>query len=316
MALLPDGSGSITTNADGNTTTSYDPDLIKRLRRASFGGVEIVYDEIKVIGGMRKHVHEYPHQPGGAPEKLGRQLTEVHIRGVFLVALAGDDTNRWNTLNALQKWFENGDTLKLVVPQLGTLDAFCYGWERTLSSKMRSGELGDLKFLEDQSSKFSIDDTLKVDQISRQETYDAFSLAAAPYRKPNSLLDDLLNAASDVQSYIDKGNLYANQLAAKVESLVNLCVVADRDIKEFNDPTNTALTQAFLDLWMATGDLANDLQGTGRALLTWVVPMQMDLSSIANGIYGDAARGTDLLGLNYIADFTAVPAGSKIRYYA
>ena len=59
-------------------------DLLKAM---SFNGVAFPYKSYRVKGAFRKHIHEFPHIAGGAPEKLGRSLYEVSVSVDFTAGL-------------------------------------------------------------------------------------------------------------------------------------------------------------------------------------------------------------------------------------
>jgi len=74
------------------------PNAFENLRKTAFDGIEFPIESIKVKGGLRFHVHEYPHVPGGDAEKLGRRLYEIEIVGNFelkSLALAAIFTATW-----------------------------------------------------------------------------------------------------------------------------------------------------------------------------------------------------------------------------
>ncbi len=94
------------------------------LLRASFLDYPFPVQDIDVKGGLRDHVHEYPHAPGGAPEKLGRKLYEFTFTCPFLTGLRGYPKLWPETLATLRIFFEGQNTGDLVVPTIGTINTF------------------------------------------------------------------------------------------------------------------------------------------------------------------------------------------------
>ena len=87
--------------------------LFDNLERASFAGYAFPVSDVEVTGGLRDHVHEYPHSPGGAPEKLGRKLYEFSFTSPMLAGFP-----RYPKL-----WPETAASLRIVFEGGAVLDA-------------------------------------------------------------------------------------------------------------------------------------------------------------------------------------------------
>jgi len=86
----------------------------------SFAKIPFPYETYSVTGGIRKHKHEYPHSDGGAVEKLGRELYEIHVSVNFTAGLVKQPYEELlNSLAALRSTFEEQTTDALVIPHIG-----------------------------------------------------------------------------------------------------------------------------------------------------------------------------------------------------
>jgi hypothetical protein len=57
--------------------------IFDSLQAFQFGEFLFPFRSYSIKGGMREHLHEFPHG-GIAPEKLGRKLYEISVTGLFL----------------------------------------------------------------------------------------------------------------------------------------------------------------------------------------------------------------------------------------
>jgi prophage DNA circulation protein len=285
-----------------------------KLQKAAFERIEFPAVSSNCRGGIRDHVHTYPHSPGGAPEKLGRKLYEVQIVGVF-----HDTFPKWpglypDKLNALVSYFEEQTTGDLVIPTVGTIKAYAVDWSRDMDSRQRSGERLTVTFREDQSSSFLLD-ALVFSALDSIDTALADVVLKAPAFPKPGLLDGIRDAANSVLAIKDQANLYGNLLESKILALENLVSEADGLI-QVPDAENVALIEALRRLWDSADTLLQDLHAKGEKLITHQVGVTASVGQIAATLYGDASRGGEILALNPIDDAYAVPAGTILKVYA
>lgn len=290
-------------------------------KRASFASIAFPYKSCRVQGALRDKVHEYPHVPGGAPEKLGRKLYEIHFSCIFDERLIPAHwADLWpHNLATLRTLWENGETADLVLPSIGTVKAYCRNWTQTLDAKIRSGEAVELEFVEDQESGFANilpppgGNGLGSAITEFLSTYAARRNALT--EESQGLLDGVQDAANSVLSIKDQVSLYGSRVEAQVRSTAALFAAADKQVRELNDPTFYDLLDSFQGLWAAIVALDQDLVGNGGTLQRYVVPMTMPVAEIARALFGDSTRTADLLQLNGFPDPFAVPAGYGVNYY-
>ena len=144
------GSGQGGTDSTQTTphTVAFDT-----LQRASFQGIEFPITSMTLKGGIRDHIHEYPHAAGGAPEKLGRKLYEVSMQANFQSTFRAYPRLWPSALSKLRKIFEQQTTGDLVIPTIGTIQAYARNWTQQMEAKIRSGETATFEFVEDQGSE-------------------------------------------------------------------------------------------------------------------------------------------------------------------
>ncbi len=295
------------------------PNLTRKLVQLSFDGISFPYVEITIDGEMRDHVHEYPHSPGGAPEKLGRKLYVFNVTSKF----HGDFVPKqyadlWpGNLNKLMALFDAGETKDLVLPQIGTpIRAYCTNWQRTLRSSVTSGEAVTLKFREDQERLRLIESAIA--QKSRGITNAKLAAESEIRKLPGSkqnLFDRVMRACSDVLAYKDQFDLYNNLLEAKCGAAINMLRELFATADFIGDPANFTLCDSLHQLLSEVRRVRDDQQSIGISTSLYNVRHLSTLSEVSVQIYGTTARSAELLSLNSINDPLSIPQGTAIRYY-
>jgi prophage DNA circulation protein len=284
------------------------------LPRAAFSGLEFPVQAVRVIGGLRDHVHEYPHVPGGDPEKLGRKLYVVEFDSVFFNE-AKAYPNLWpQRLKSLRDLFEAEVTAELMIPTIGPIQAYALDWDQEFTTKMLNGERVRIRFREDQESAFLAQRLVSVRVESLATLSGNFEIQADEYGIERPFTDELLAAVNSVLAIQDQAELFGQLLANKIQNVADLCREFDQRISAFNDPTAHPALEALKDLWVAANELARDTTAGDLVFLTYTVPRLMTISQIATAIYGDSSRAVELMQINPIEDAFAVKAGEKLRY--
>jgi prophage DNA circulation protein len=293
--------------------------LTSQLVQLSFEGIPFPYKEITMAGEMRHHVHEYPHSPGGAPEKLGRKLYAFNITTpVHGDLLPTQYANLWpRDLKQLVILFEQGKTGNLVLPQIGVpIRAYCTNWDRTLRASNTSGESVTLKFLED-SEDLRISQNAVSVKANRLEDARFAVIDKSQNIKPKiGLLDTILRGVNDVLAYKDQFDLYTNLIEAKCNSVLSMLRQIIAVEEELKHPDRWPLVDALQELWAQTQALYLDQKQMGNLTRFYRVPVPMSLSQVSFQIYKTSARASDLMMLNSIDDPLEIKQGTNLRYYA
>lgn len=288
--------------------------IFDNLQQASFAGYKFPVSEVEVTGSLRDHVHEYPHAHGGAPEKMGRRLYTVKMVGIFESRFK-KYPNLWPmTLNYLRMTFEQGNTEPLVIPTIGTIQAYCRNWSQQQTSKSRSGETASFEFVEDQGSDALVEGVLTGSALVEVfGTYNAAMLKAEFAKEADiGVFDAVSNAVNAVLAVGDTIDAVGNLVSAKFLALSDMCASADATLTA-QDPRNHPLTEALKNIWDTARNEQQDRSAALR-LGTYVTPYTTALSNIATSIYGDASRTVELMQLNPIDDVFKVRAGTKVKY--
>ncbi len=284
-----------------------------KLKPMSFSGIKFPYKDYSVKGAYRKHVHEYPHVAGGAPEKLGRSLYEVTVTVDFRDGLASKKYPQLLTdLGVLRALWEDGVTADLHIPHIGTVKMFADDWTERAKNTDRSNIEGTVKFIEDQESAFLVLDLIQVKTSDFNDA--AYTLQGLP-NSGDSRWSQINNAGTAFLAVGDQASLYGSLVASKIESLASLLELADKTLDELDDPGNYVLLDALHRLWDATLALRNDIMRQDDYLRTWTVPIAMTVGQAAGAIWGDSSRGGELMQLNVLQDPLNIPAGTELRYY-
>lgn len=287
------------------------------LKRASFDGVEFPVSEVRIKGGLRDHVHEFPHTPGGRPELMGRKLYEIEMTGPFLVSLIDPKwANLWpGSLGVLRGKFERQIRSQLHIPTVGTIKAYCYDWDQTMKASVRSGEMGSFRFREDQSDAFLVKDLVKVSPRALSGQMAQIRAEAEKQGEDPSVFDALTDAVSNVLGVLDQIELGAKLLESKILGAASICDELDRKLDLFSDPENFGIHEALRTLWASLLNLLKNVDEKTATVRKYTLPIEMSISDVAISVYGAAERGADILRLNAINDAFAIPAGTELTYY-
>jgi prophage DNA circulation protein len=303
--------------------------IFDQLQRASFDGVAFPVEEVEVEGTLRDHVHEYPHSPGGAPEKEGRRLYVVRMQASFL-DIWKDYPGLWpDGLARIRAKYEGEKSGDLLIPTIGTITAYITSFRQRMVARQRSGEKVELAFREDQSNQFLADaltaevgaslalkaQRLRLEVGSLDESLPRGMLPPEGAPSPGSIFDTINDAVNAVLAIRDQAELAGNLLEQRLLWLAGICDEADKTLLFLQNPINHRVTDALHELWDSALTLSSDLQGKRSPMATYVVPLTMAVGDISRALYGDASRGVELMQLNPLDDPFRVPAGTTLKYY-
>jgi hypothetical protein len=312
--------------------------IFDKLPRASFAGLEFPIEELRIEGEIRDHAHEYPHAPGGAPEKLGRRLYVFHFRAKFHATFRAYPGLYPGTWNRLRNKFEAETTDDLVVPLLGTVKAYAKTWTEVGSARSRSGVSVDMTFREDLQDAFTANALLVTADTGLQAAQTQLSIqkqifAGTPANQimlgppPPIALDDLtktpvlglldriddaINNVLAIQDQIEIANMVAD---AKVTRLLTLCEELDH-LDPLATPRNDPLRDALHDVWGAANDRRRDIARRQEHIFVFATTLpRMSVTDVAYAIYGDSSRAMQILQLNHLPDPFNIPLGTPLRLY-
>jgi hypothetical protein len=302
--------------------------------RGSFGGIPIPSATWAVKGGQRFVIHEYPKVPGGQLEKLGRRPYTIHMHcNAFLELNEGPSPYgidyypfSWNELIAL---FESGETAVLIVPGRGPIRAMCTNWDSSFDGQIQSGEVVDLEFTEDTfdtSAGSLLRPTISGPALSSlalalqaQAVNDNVSIpftqrTAAGDVVSGDLFSSIFGLVTSIVAIGDQLKLQAQLVINRIDTLLSLCQLADRD-PQLGRLEVSATTTALMQLWAAGAAMQRDLKATGIPLLQFLTPHTMTIDEVAIALYGATDRAEELLQLNMLDDPWRIPSGAAVNYY-
>jgi len=286
------------------------------LKPMSFSGVAFPYKSYSVKGSYRKHVHEYPHSSGGAPEKLGRSLYEVSATVDFGAELEHPTYFRLLTdLVNHRRLFEDGVTAALHIPHIGTIQAFADSWTETVHGTNRNTVSAELRFIEDQTSAFLVLDAIRVSPRDIATVAKEFQIRAEGLEDGKNIWSSINDVAIQVFGIFDQADLYGSLVAAKIESFSALLRHADATVKSLGDPANWEIREALDRLRETLLDISDDIQRRNRLLREYEVLFTMSVGQVSAAIYGDYTRGGEIMQLNILPDPLQIQPGTIIRYY-
>jgi DNA circularisation protein N-terminus len=289
--------------------------------QATFSGITFPVESSRIKGGIRDHVHEYPHSPGGSPEKLGRSLYEFTVQVHFDARFTNYPGLYPGNLNQLVLLFEAQTTADFRLPQMPkAVPSYCRSWTREMSNRVRSGEKAELLFIEDQSTLYLFQDLVsqQSSNLGGLSTSLSLSFSGLPFTPSAgfaSLFQSISTFIGQIQGLAQIASVYGTELSDAVNGLINTCSSFDSDPQMQTVPA-AALMEANHEIWAAAQAMANDIEGVGVQLQTWIVPMRMDIASVSMALFnGDSSFAGDLLALNPIDDPLLINAGTSLVYY-
>lgn len=296
------------------------PTPAETFQKASFNGIAFPIYRVTVKGGLRHHIHEFPHSPGGEIEKMGRKLYSITMSAFFhdipLSPMAEDYPDLYpERLFSLQSAFEQELTAPLVIPNLGTLNCVAIDWRRTFDfTQSLSGESVELEFIEDQDRETIFEAVEFGPGSLKEKTYQLYGLVEnSPHNFPSifQTINDIVTSIEAIEGIADATS---KVLEAKLLQVADLCERASR-ITELQSPENWAIHRALKAVWLAARDLAEDILGRQSPIHTWRVPRVMSAAEASTAIYRSAEHAIELIQLNPIEDAFAIPEGFNLRYY-
>ena len=290
--------------------------------KATFGTIAFPVESSRIVGGIRRHTHEYPHSPGGAGEKLGRKIYVFEVVATFDTNFDAYPGLYPQDLDTLMGNFEQQATQDLRLPQMAAaVPCFAVGWTREMSAKVRSGERVTITFEEDQTSVFLFGDivALGTGQIelaatALQATADEILSQLFVYTTTPGLLDSLQDAVNFVLSFRDQALLYDARFSAAVQQVQDICGQLDAS-PDMQVVAAYPLVELLHQIWQAAQKMQQDLAAQGAVLQTWICPMTQGINTVAIQLYGDTTRVGDLLALNPFPDSQRIKAGTPVLYY-
>lgn len=281
-----------------------------------FKGIAFPVRSVNVRGGLRDHVHEFPHAAGGQPEKLGRKLYEIRMVACFHVTFRQYPDLWPKGITDLFQLFETGETAQLAVPTLGVIFAYCVDWSKDQEARARSGENAEFLFREDASNKNS-PYSFTVGSIEKLEAdFKKFQVEAEKMKGIGGiggLVDNITNSVNSVTAIKDQVELQSNLVAANVTKVATLCQQGNATLKIFDQSENHAVKEALHNLWYSAYKLTKDITQRAGTPKTFTTPAMMPVTTIAKSLYGDSSRATDILRMNQIVDPFRVPPNTTLR---
>jgi len=296
--------------------------IYAKFQKASFSGINFPYSQITIQGGLRHHVHEFPHSAGGDLEKMGRKVYVIRFRCPFH-DLPGSDLEQSfpqlfpNRLQNLIALFDKETTAELVVPSLGTIKVAATDWQgRAEMSEALSGETWDIEFTEDEERASLIKDIPKYGVAAMRAAGDNLAEQAKKAYDEGRVpgLFELINdAITEVDGVLGEADAYTRLVAAKIHAVADLCGRADREIDELQSPMNHVLLEALKSVWANAVDLSENF-GETQDILVYRVPKLMGIGQVSANVYGTTERAFEIMQFNAIPDPFAIPAGTELNY--
>lgn len=294
---------------------------LQKLPQAQFGIYKFPIRKCSVKGNYRRHVHEYWKVDGGDTEKGGRKLYDVTMDVWFVDNAKGYPNLLSQTFPGIKAAKEAGQTLPLVIPHLGTMQALAVDWTYDLEPDLQNGWMGQIHFEEDGANLANLDAATRA--FAQGQTFGnaaeqlAVMRAANPFdtRSPiGSIFDSITSTVNAVLILKDQVELQQTLIVAKLEGLRSLCEQADK-LTDLQDPRRYQVIEALHDIWLAGIKLEKDVASLRRPLQRFTCPRTMTILDCSIAIFRTSSRAMELLQMNDVDDAYAIQKDTKIKYY-
>ena len=288
---------------------------------ASFDGIAFPVRSITLLGAIRHHQHEYPHTPGSDPEKMGRKSYVIRMEAIFS-SMDGPIRERYpdlypNGLKNIRSTFEQQKTSTLVIPTVGSIQAYAGTWQQKWTSAILDGETMELEWYEDQSADFLVSTAFefgandvvakakKVRFLVSTENFDPETM---------SLFDALNNAVGAFTKARDQVGRQLAKIENKIRKVETLCGQIKRNVEILKSAEFVRVSSAVTDLQYAALVTAQSIAAPVAKILKFIAPVTSSVTDLSIAIYGNTARAMDILKLNEFADALRIPPGTVVRY--
>lgn len=286
------------------------------LPKFSFAGISFPVLSWRVRGGLRKHLHEYPHTPGAALEKLGRRAYEIEAEGIFDQRMLGYSDLWPGDLQRLRQLWESETTAELVIPTLGAIDACCTEWpEQTNPERQRSGVRVSLAFVEDMTSAFVVQQLVLTTANGLETNLNQLSTAAEQLPNVTELGDVFAAGQRTLEAASANDTMSGAQTMRQAQALASLCAHVDATVPELQLAENWDVLYALAEVHASAVRLFRDIERTSVPTMNWTTPSLMSVIDVARILYGDTARAMELMRLNPLDDPMAIPTNTTLLVY-
>lgn len=323
-----------------------------QLPKAAFNGIAFPVKSVEVTGGIRDHIHEYPHSPGGAAEKLGRKLYRIRMSAIFDVRVSGYGEFLWPTdLAILREFFETQQTATLTIPTIGDIQAYCVSWTQRAVPERQSGEEAELEFVEDQAQAFLVNGLININSTTLQSAGEQFDEEFAPLlaggtvsattptrivpppagttprattfagaytqlrQRDVDALTQIRQAYQKALMIADQPDRYADQVLRVSDAIITSCAQAYDRVRILQNPLMHTRARAFKRLWSSAQKLRDDVSRQSARILLYRAEINTSVVAVSRAIYGDASYASQLMQLNTLPDPFFIQKGTLLRYY-
>lgn len=322
------------------------------LAKAGFDGINFPIKSCTVSGGIRDHVHEYPHSPGGAVEKLGRKLYRIQMTAVFDVKIPGYGNNLWpGDLSDLRDRYEQQVTSTLSIPTIGNIQAYCVTWSQRATPERQSGEEAEFEFVEDQSQAFLINSIIQISSTTLQNAGEQFDQEFAPLlaggtvsgtaptriipppagtvprattvagaftqlrQRDANALNQIRSAYQQALTIAEQPDRFADQILRTADAVVTSCAQAYERIEVLQNPLMYSRRWAYKRLWASAVQLRDSVKSRTARILFFQARTDTTIGAVSRAIYGDSSYAAEIMQLNALPDPFMIRNGTILRYY-
>lgn len=326
--------------------------VLQQLPRASFDGIAFPVKNYDGIGGIRDHIHEYPHSPGGAVEKLGRKLYRFSFTAIFDVRIPGYGDNLFpGDWSDLRDRFEDQVTSTLTIPTIGDIQAYCVSWTERVVPERQSGIEAELEFVEDQAQAFLVNGLIQITSTTLQSAGEQFDQEFAPLlaggtvsataptriiappagtipraqtftdaytqlrQRDVDAINQIRNGYQRALTIAEQPERFADQALRAADALVTSCAQAYERIRVLKNPLMYSRVWAYKRLWASAQKLRDSVSQKTPRILFFEAKTDTTISAVSRAIYGDASYAGQILQLNALPDPFMIRKGTILRYY-
>jgi prophage DNA circulation protein len=279
-----------------------------QLELAAFRG--LTFEVLATDDTLARRVVEahYPFKDGADLDDIGRSARPTRVTAVFHGREYLED------LVAFLKVVDEGETGPFRHPLLGTWNAKVLSVGVRHSSERRNYAEVELELKEDGTSTQIPDVAIG---SAQQELASAVAEAQSEYDDLGEEVAEVETAIADATAFQADAIAIEDDLTGRLERLRFVCNAAvDKVLGELDQVEVYPLVRAIRQAALTGRQLKERLEQLHMQVMLRPTSAVAPLATVANRLYGDAGRATELTRLNRIRNPFLVPVGKELKVYA
>lgn len=285
------------------------------LKTPSFGGIPFEFTDVRDSFGRRVAEHEYPYRQGADLDDMGQLARPSEFTAVFYNGPAfqdGAQADYLERLNAFLDLVKRGITETLVHPLFGSWQAKIITCDVEHSAAKRDFATVTFSAKEDGAGA-SVDDLVSI-QSAEDELIIAVAEVDAEHAEMGTTFDEVDTATADARLFVTDLQENLEDLSSRLDQLRKFHKLARIAVGAVDDVTSHRTRRALYRSELFATKLKERHERNQPKVVVRDFAVTAPTSSIANRLYKDPKRSSDLDRLNRIRN--PFFASGRIRTYS